>query len=262
VFRAPDGWERADVDAAAHRALHAVEAVACADDMSYAGLYPLSLSARTQVLAGRLDSGEVIEYFRDLHRAAPGHGAAVPPHGAQRQAQHGPQEPPVRRGSRACPDPEHRAAAEAVRLDQTLQSRVLDDGLDLVEAVVSLMPPAWENDRTLPAAVRDINARGTGVGERRPARPTRRDPHGQRGRPAFGVRRIPRRAPADRGRRAARRIRPRLAMPVRSCHLGAASRSARSSGSSGRTSTRPGSTSRRRCLPHSRPTPGNNCGFR
>lgn len=33
---------------------------------------------------------------------------------------------------------------------------MFDDGLDLVEAVVSLMPPAWENDRTLPVAVRDM----------------------------------------------------------------------------------------------------------
>ena len=47
VFRAPADWTRADVDAAAHRALLAIEAVAYADD-TYAGLYPLSLSARTQ----------------------------------------------------------------------------------------------------------------------------------------------------------------------------------------------------------------------
>ena len=46
--------------------------------------------------------------------------------------------------------------SDCSRLDQTLQSRVFDDGLDIVEAVVSLMPPAWENDRTLPVAVRDM----------------------------------------------------------------------------------------------------------
>ena len=66
VFRAPSAWERAEVDAAAHHALLVVEAAAYADAASYAGLYPLSLSARTQVLMGRLNSGEVIGYFRDL----------------------------------------------------------------------------------------------------------------------------------------------------------------------------------------------------
>ncbi|WP_307783106.1 hypothetical protein [Streptomyces sp. MBT53] len=66
VFRAPEDWARTAVDAAAHRALLAIEAVAYADD-TYAGLYPLSLSARTQVLKGRLNSGEVIGYFSDLN---------------------------------------------------------------------------------------------------------------------------------------------------------------------------------------------------
>jgi len=51
---------------AAHRALLVIEAVAYADD-THAGLYPLSLSARKQVLKGRLNSGEVIGYFKDLN---------------------------------------------------------------------------------------------------------------------------------------------------------------------------------------------------
>ena len=46
--------------------------------------------------------------------------------------------------------------SDSGRLDQTLQSRVFDDGLDLVEAVVSLMPPAWENDTTISPGVRDM----------------------------------------------------------------------------------------------------------
>ena len=177
VFRAPADWTRADVDAAAHRALLAIEAVAYADD-TYAGLYPLSLSARTQVLKGRLNSGEIVGYFRDL--LDPRHSVRslyfhtrfstnTEPHPTMAQpfrlmAHNG--ELNTDRKNRLSDEALARARTRSIvrppgqsdssRLDQTLQSRVFDDGLDLVEAVVSLMPPAWENDRNLPAAVRDM----------------------------------------------------------------------------------------------------------
>ncbi|MFI9760707.1 glutamate synthase central domain-containing protein [Streptomyces sp. NPDC051963] len=177
VFRAPEGWERAAVDAAANRALLAVEAVAYADE-AYAGLYPLSLSARTQVLKGRLNSGEIVGYFRDL--GDPRHSVRslyfhtrfstnTEPHPTMAQpfrlmAHNG--ELNTDRKNRLSDEALARARTRSIvrppgqsdssRLDQTLQSRVFDDGLDLVEAVVSLMPPAWENDRTLPVAVRDM----------------------------------------------------------------------------------------------------------
>ncbi|MGW1321054.1 glutamate synthase-related protein [Streptomyces antibioticus] len=177
VFRAPEQWARAEVDAAAHRALLAVEAVAYADD-TCAGLYPLSLSARTQVLKGRLNSGEVIGYFTDL--CDPRHSVRslyfhtrfstnTEPHPTMAQpfrlmAHNG--ELNTDRKNRLSDEALARARTRSIvrppgqsdssRLDQTLQSRVFDDGLDLVEAVVSLMPPAWENDSTLPAAVRDM----------------------------------------------------------------------------------------------------------
>ncbi|MEU1293463.1 glutamate synthase-related protein [Streptomyces sp. NPDC005840] len=177
VFRAPETWTRADVDVAAHRALLAVEAVAYADE-SCSGLYPLSLSARTQVLKGRLNSGEVIGYFRDL--LDPRHSVRslyfhtrfstnTEPHPTMAQpfrlmAHNG--ELNTDRKNRLSDEALARARTRSIvrppgqsdssRLDQTLQSRVFDDGLDLVESVVSLMPPAWENDRTLPAAVRDM----------------------------------------------------------------------------------------------------------
>ncbi|MEU0686437.1 glutamate synthase-related protein [Streptomyces uncialis] len=177
VFRAPESWERAAVDAAAHRALLAVEAVAYADD-THTGLYPLSLSARTQVLKGRLNSDEVIGYFRDLRD--PRHSVRslyfhtrfstnTEPHPTMAQpfrlmAHNG--ELNTDRKNRLSDEALARARTRSIvrppgqsdssRLDQTLQSRVFDDGLDIVEAVVSLMPPAWENDRTLPAAVRDM----------------------------------------------------------------------------------------------------------
>ncbi|PSM41916.1 glutamate synthase large subunit [Streptomyces dioscori] len=177
VFRAPDAWERHAVDSAAHRALLAVEAVAYADD-AYAGLYPLSLSARTQVLKGRLNSGEIVGYFRDL--CDPRHSVRslyfhtrfstnTEPHPTMAQpfrlmAHNG--ELNTDRKNRLSDEALARARTRRIvrppgqsdssRLDQTLQSRVSDDGLDIVEAVVSLMPPAWENDRTLPVAVRDM----------------------------------------------------------------------------------------------------------
>ncbi|MEE1837598.1 glutamate synthase-related protein [Streptomyces sp. SP17KL33] len=176
VFRAPEEWERQEVDAAAHRALLAVEAVAYADADTYAGLYPLSLSARTQVLKGRLNSGEIVGYFRDL--TDPRHSVRslyfhtrfstnTEPHPTMAQpfrlmAHNG--ELNTDRKNRLSDEALARARTRSIvrppgqsdssRLDQTLQSRVFDDGLDLVEAVVSLMPPAWENDRTLPDAVR------------------------------------------------------------------------------------------------------------
>ncbi|MEE1764732.1 glutamate synthase-related protein [Streptomyces sp. SP18BB07] len=176
AFRAPEEWERQEVDAAAHRALLAVEAVAYADADTYAGLYPLSLSARTQVLKGRLNSGEIVGYFRDL--TDPRHSVRslyfhtrfstnTEPHPTMAQpfrlmAHNG--ELNTDRKNRLSDEALARARTRSIvrppgqsdssRLDQTLQSRVFDDGLDLVEAVVSLMPPAWENDRTLPDAVR------------------------------------------------------------------------------------------------------------
>ncbi|MGW0649656.1 hypothetical protein ACWD4T_12690 [Streptomyces umbrinus] len=183
VFRAPADWTRADVDTAANRALLAVEAVAYADDTDrYAGLYVLSLSAGTQVLKGRLNSGEVIGYFRDL--GDPRHSVRslyfhtrfstnTEPHPTMAQpfrlmAHNG--ELNTDRKNRLSDEALARARTRSIvrppgqsdssRLDQTLQSRVFDDGLDLVEAVVSLMPPAWENDRTLPDAVRDMLSEG------------------------------------------------------------------------------------------------------
>ncbi|MEO3973842.1 glutamate synthase-related protein [Streptomyces sp. CAU 1734] len=177
VFRAPGSLGRGEVDEAANRALLAVEAAAYADER-YAGLYPLSLSARTQVLKGRLNSGEVIGYFRDL--GDPRHSVRslyfhtrfstnTEPHPTMAQpfrlmAHNG--ELNTDRKNRLSDEALARARTRSIvrppgqsdssRLDQTLQSRVFDDGLDIVEAVVSLMPPAWENDSTLPPVVRDM----------------------------------------------------------------------------------------------------------
>ncbi|KQS14759.1 GltA [Curtobacterium sp. Leaf183] len=180
VFRAPDEWSRTEVDAAANRALLAIEAVsygqAAAEHADHAALYPLSLSARTQVLKGRLNSGEVIGYFTDLRD--PRHSIRTlyfhtrfstntEPHPTMAQpfrlmAHNG--ELNTDRKNRLSDEALAQARTRSIvrppgqsdssRLDQTLQSRVFDDGLEIVEAVVSLMPPAWENDHTLTDDVR------------------------------------------------------------------------------------------------------------
>ncbi|WP_298130376.1 glutamate synthase central domain-containing protein, partial [Micropruina sp.] len=169
--------QRGRIDRAANAALLAIEAEAYTDP-ALTGLYPLSLSARTQVLKGRLNAGEVIGYFTDLRDPAQKvrslyfhtrFSTNTEPHPTMAQpfrlmAHNG--ELNTDRKNRISDETlaitRHRrivrppGQSDSGRLDQTLQSRVFDDGLDLVEAVVSLMPPAWENDATLSRDVRDM----------------------------------------------------------------------------------------------------------
>ncbi|WKG06642.1 glutamate synthase-related protein [Mycolicibacterium sp. HK-90] len=156
-----------------HDALMAIEAIAYTE---LPGLYPLSLSARTQVLKGRLNSNEVVPYFRDLSdprmevhsmffhtrfstNTAPNATMAQPfrfmAHNGELNT-----DKKNRLSDNAIARARNRAIVRPVgqsdscRLDQTLQNRVLEDGLDLVTAVVAMMPPAWENDTTLSPPVR------------------------------------------------------------------------------------------------------------
>lgn len=175
VFAAPQQCASlGDFDRAIHRALLEIEAVAYTDD-GLAGLYPVSLSARTQVLKGRLNSNEVLPYFRDLDD--PDHAihtmffhtrfsTNTDPHPSMAQpfrlmAHNG--ELNTDKKNRLSEAALARAKnslilspkgqSDSCRLDQTLQSRLMEDGLDLVTAVVSMMPPAWENDDTLSSDV-------------------------------------------------------------------------------------------------------------
>ncbi|HEY5847824.1 MAG TPA: hypothetical protein VIT42_13650, partial [Microlunatus sp.] len=161
VFVAPADRTRSDVDRAANAALLEIEQRGY-ESPELAGLYPLSLSARTQVLKGRLNAGEVVSYFSDL--VDPRHevrtlyfhtrfSTNTEPHPSMAQpfrmmAHNG--ELNTDRKNRLADDAGARARlrrivrppgqSDSSRLDQTLQSRVFDDGLDTVEAVVSLMP--------------------------------------------------------------------------------------------------------------------------
>lgn len=175
VFAAPEGVRGAELDGLIHQALLRIEALAYPNpDMD--GLYPLSLSAHTQVLKGRLNSWEIVPYYEDL--SDPDHAVHTmyfhtrfstntDPHPSMAQ--------PFRlmaHNGELNTDKKNRLSEAAValakssaiirpkgqsdscRLDQTLNARVLEDGLDLVTAVVSMMPPAWENDKNISPEVR------------------------------------------------------------------------------------------------------------
>ncbi|MBT5825482.1 MAG: glutamate synthase large subunit [Gammaproteobacteria bacterium] len=140
------------------------------------GFYPLSMSSRTQVYKGRLNSGEVIPYFTDLYdkdheintlffhtrfstNTAPATMMAQP---FRYMAHNG----------ELNTDKKNRLSEQAIarqhgknlvfpigqsdssRLDQTLSRRIHEDKLDIVTAILAMMPPAWENDTTLSADVK------------------------------------------------------------------------------------------------------------
>jgi glutamate synthase (NADPH/NADH) large chain len=176
IFAAPETTKTlVEFDWRIHKALLAIEAVAYTDP-ALAGFYPLSLSARTQVFKGRLNSNEVLPYFCDL--VNPAHeihtmyfhtrfSTNTDPHPSMAQpfrlmAHNGELNTDKKnRLSEAAIAMARNAAiirpkgqSDSCRLDQTLQSRMMEEGLDLVTAVVSMMPPAWENDDTLSEDVR------------------------------------------------------------------------------------------------------------
>jgi glutamate synthase (NADPH/NADH) large chain len=140
------------------------------------GFYPLSMSSYTQVYKGRLTSCEVIPYFIDLYdeehkistlffhtrfstNTAPATMMAQP----FRYIAH---------NGELNTDKKNRLSEQAIarqhnkhlvfplgqsdssRLDQTLSRRIHEDNLNLITAILAMMPPAWENDSTLTADVR------------------------------------------------------------------------------------------------------------
>lgn len=140
------------------------------------GFYPLSMSSRTQVYKGRLNSFEVIPYFKDLYdtdheistlffhtrfstNTAPATMMAQP---FRYMAHNGELNTDKKnRLSESAIARQHnkhlifpQGQSDSGRLDQTLSRRVNEDGMDIVTAVLAMMPPAWENDTTLSPAVR------------------------------------------------------------------------------------------------------------
>lgn len=164
-------------DAAIYRALLAIEERAYTDP-ALNGLYPLSLSARTQVYKGRFNSGELIPYFPDLtdpdHQI---HTIFFHTRFSTNTAPHPIMAQPFRvlaHNGELNTDKKNRLSefaiaqmkgrtiytpkgqSDSARLDQTLARRLVEDELDIVTAVVAMMPPAWENDTSLSPAVRDM----------------------------------------------------------------------------------------------------------
>ncbi|KKW68943.1 GltA [Lampropedia cohaerens] len=179
VFGRPDAIAEQDAfERHIYQALLAIEAQAFTDDARFGGLYPLSMSSRTQVFKARLNSNEVIPYFKDL--TDPDHAVRdlffhtrfstnTDPHTTMAQpfrlmAHNG--ELNTDRKNRIAENAlalargktiiRPKGQSDSARLDQTLHSRLMEDGLDLIEAAVAMMPPAWENDRTLSPAVRSM----------------------------------------------------------------------------------------------------------
>ena len=160
-----------------HSALAAIEYPAYTKPELY-GLYPLSMSSRTQVLKGRLNSWEVVPYFKDLfdeeHKihtlffhtrfstnTAPNPMFAQPFH---RMAHNG--ELNTDRKNRLSEDAIARiqkkklvfpkGQSDSARLDQTLTRRICEDKLDIDVAALAMMPPAWENDKSISQSVRNM----------------------------------------------------------------------------------------------------------
>ena len=140
------------------------------------GFYPLSMSSKTQVYKGRLNSFEVIPYFVDLYdvdheistlffhtrfstNTAPATMMAQP---FRYMAHNGElntdkknrlsENAIARQNNKTISFPA--GQSDSGRLDQTLTRRINEDGLDIVTAILAMMPPAWENDTTIPEDVR------------------------------------------------------------------------------------------------------------
>ncbi|MEM8541674.1 MAG: glutamate synthase central domain-containing protein, partial [Pseudomonadota bacterium] len=179
VFVAPNGVSNEAFDRLIHDTLLEIEVEAYTRD-ELNGLYPLSMSARMQVLKGRLNSNEIVPYFADLND--PRHeihtmyfhtrfSTNTDPHPTMAQpfrfmahngelntdAKNRLSEAAIARArNSAIISP--KGQSDSCRLDQTLQSRILEGGLNIVTAVVSMMPPAWENDYSLSHDVRAMLA--------------------------------------------------------------------------------------------------------
>ena len=167
-----DAFERLVNDALIEIEYHAF------NEDEFTGLYPLSMSTRTQVYKSRLNSWEVIPYFKDLSHSehhisslffhtrfstntAPNPMFAQP---FRRMAHNG--ELNTDRKNRLSEDAIARQSGKTVtfppgqsdsaRLDQTLDRRVREDNLEIDKAILAMMPPAWENDPHYTQEVRDM----------------------------------------------------------------------------------------------------------
>ncbi|MGB0371377.1 MAG: glutamate synthase-related protein [Opitutales bacterium] len=173
VFGRPESLKdasQAEFDQLINDTLIAIEAVAYSEE-GMEGFYPLSMSSRTMVYKGRLNSGEVVPYFLDL--TDPDHEISIFMFHTRFSTNTEPatfMAQPFRwmaHNGELNTDKKNRLSEDAIakqknkrvifpkgqsdsaRLDQTLARRIIEDKLDIVTAVRAMMPPAWENDPTL-----------------------------------------------------------------------------------------------------------------
>ncbi|PIE47268.1 MAG: glutamate synthase large subunit [Gammaproteobacteria bacterium] len=150
-----------------HLALKKIEALSLNDE-SLLGLFPLSMSSKTQVYKGRLNSWEVVPYFKDLtnpeHKihtlffhtrfstnTAPNPLFAQP---FRRMAHNGELNTDKKNRLSVAAIAKSRGKelkfpkgqSDSARLDQTLARRMIEDEMAIDKALVAMMPPAWEND--------------------------------------------------------------------------------------------------------------------
>ena len=148
------------------------------NEKEYEGLYPLSMSSKTQVYKSRLNSWEVVPYFKDLcnplheistlffhtrfsTNTAPNPMFAQP---FRRMAHNG--ELNTDRKNRLSEDAIARqkgkrvtfpkGQSDSARLDQTLERRIREDKMEIDKALLAMMPPAWENDPSYSKEVRNM----------------------------------------------------------------------------------------------------------
>ena len=175
VFIKDETMDAKTFDRKIHDALMDIEAVAYLDPC-LKGLYPLSMSAHTQVYKGRLNSNEIIPYFYDLtdedHKI---HSLFFHTRFSTNTEPQPSMAQPFRlmaHNGELNTDKKNRLSeatiaqmknqqiysppgqSDSARLDQTLERRLIEDDLDLITAVVAMMPPAWENDARFPEDVR------------------------------------------------------------------------------------------------------------
>ncbi|MDQ7091729.1 MAG: glutamate synthase-related protein [Methylococcales bacterium] len=178
IFSRPNHLKTAtheEFESLIQKALLTIEAEGFTDD-NLQGFYPLSMSSRTQVYKARLNSNEVIPYFIDLYdtdheistlffhtrfstNTEPATMMAQPfrymAHNGELNT-----DKKNRLSENAIAKQQNKTVifpkgqSDSGRLDQTLTRRINEDGLDIVTAVLAMMPPAWENDRSLSDDVR------------------------------------------------------------------------------------------------------------
>ncbi len=178
VFARPTNiTNQTDFEKYLYEAVQAIEAPAF-DRPELEGFYPLSMSSRTQVYKGRLNSWEVIPYFKDLSdpehqihtlffhtrfstNTAPNAMFAQP---FRHMAHNGElnTDRKNRLSEQAIASSQNKrlvfpkGQSDSARLDQTMSRRLLEDDLPIDTAALVMMPPAWENDSRIEGNVRDM----------------------------------------------------------------------------------------------------------